>query len=112
MMDVVTAIESRRSIRRFKPDPIKRETIEQLLDLTIHAPSAKNDQPWRFVVTTDNVKTRLINTLQTALEEAEAQGIPTGSMRGSVRAMAEAPVVILIFNRISRQQIPEHYKYS
>lgn len=111
-MDAVEAIRARRSIRRFKPDPVKREVVEELLDLTVQAPSAKNDQPWRFVVAVGQEKNRLVETLQRAREEAEASGLSTGSMRGSLRAMAEAPAVILVFNRISRQHIPEPYHYA
>jgi nitroreductase len=40
------AIASRRSIRRFRPDPVSRETIERLLTLAGMAPSGSNIQPW------------------------------------------------------------------
>ena len=110
-MEAVEAIKARRSIRRFKPDPVRREVVEQLLELTVQAPSAKNDQPWRFVVTTGQGKNRLVETLRMAMEEAEAGGISTGSMRGSLQVMSEAPAVILVFNRISRQDIPEPGDY-
>ncbi|HHT67699.1 MAG TPA: nitroreductase [Firmicutes bacterium] len=111
-MDTAQAIADRRSIRRFKNDPVKRDVIEQLLELTIQAPSAKNDQPWKFVVTTHEAKTRLVKTLQAALEEADAQGQSTGSLRSSIRAMDEAPVIILVFNRIRRDDFPEPHNYA
>lgn len=46
-------IRGRRSIRRYKPDPIPRALIEQLLESAIWAPSAHNRQPWRFCVITE-----------------------------------------------------------
>ena len=45
--DVVT---SRRSIRGFKPDPVPRALIEEVLDLATRAPSSLNTQPWHFYV--------------------------------------------------------------
>ncbi|HKM42769.1 MAG TPA: nitroreductase family protein [Limnochordia bacterium] len=111
-MEMLKAIRSRRSIRHFKAHQIPRDVIEKLLDLTIQAPSAKNDQPWRFVVTTGEAKVSLVDKLQETLEEAKANAHHTGSMQNSVRAMAEAPVVILIFNRLGREDIPEPYHYA
>jgi nicotinate-nucleotide--dimethylbenzimidazole phosphoribosyltransferase len=43
-------IESRRDIRRFRPDPVPEELIERLLTAAHHAPSVGLSQPWRFVV--------------------------------------------------------------
>ena len=49
-MDLVKAIDSRRSIRAFKPDPVSKEIIDKILSLVIKAPSAINLQPWEFIV--------------------------------------------------------------
>lgn len=49
-MDVVEAINSRKSIRGFKPDPVPKETIARILETACRAPSAMNTQPWEFVV--------------------------------------------------------------
>ena len=49
-MELAEAIKGRRSVRRFKPDPISRNVIEGLLDTAIWAPSAMNRQEWSFVV--------------------------------------------------------------
>lgn len=52
-MDALTCIMSRRSIRRFTPDPVAAEHIEIILDAAMAAPSAGNQQPWRFVTLTE-----------------------------------------------------------
>ncbi len=53
-MDVSEAIRKRRSIRKFKPDPIPEEKIRLLLDSARLAPSGTNTQPWRFIIVKDN----------------------------------------------------------
>ncbi len=53
------AINSRRSVRAFLPEPIPRKTIEEILALASRAPSGTNTQPWRVRVLTGNAKQRL-----------------------------------------------------
>ena len=53
MLTIKEAIEKRRSIRKFKRDPIPRELVDELLEAARLAPSATNRQPWRFQVVTD-----------------------------------------------------------
>jgi nitroreductase len=70
-MDLVKAIEERKSIRAFKPDAVPRERIEEILRLTIHAPSAINLQPWEFTVVTGEEKERLSRRLIKAYKEKQ-----------------------------------------
>ncbi len=42
-------IFARRSIRRFRPDPIEEEKIDLLLQAAMAAPSANNSKPWHFI---------------------------------------------------------------
>ncbi|MEJ2750690.1 MAG: nitroreductase family protein, partial [Anaerolineae bacterium] len=50
MTDILPFLQSRRSIRRYRPDPVPQELIEQMLTAAAWAPSAHNRQPWRFAV--------------------------------------------------------------
>jgi nitroreductase len=52
-MEAIEAIMSRRSVRRYGPEPVAPESLEVLLRAGMQAPSANNGQPWRFVVITD-----------------------------------------------------------
>ncbi len=54
-MDVIEAVKKRKSIRGYKPDPVPKEVLEQILELASHAPSAMNTQPWEFIVLTGDV---------------------------------------------------------
>lgn len=50
MREVYNAILARRSIRRFKDDPVPRELVRPILEAAMAAPSACNLQPWEFIV--------------------------------------------------------------
>jgi len=48
--DLLNLVKKRRSIRRFKPDPIPDEYIDKIIDVARWAPSGFNMQPWEFLV--------------------------------------------------------------
>ena len=52
-MDTLQAIKTRRSIRRYLPNPVSAEIEETLLRAAMQAPSAGIGQPWHFVVIRD-----------------------------------------------------------
>jgi nitroreductase len=55
------AIEKRRSIRKFKSDPVPDEHITALIEAARLAPSGSNTQPWRFkIVSDDETKAKLV----------------------------------------------------
>ncbi len=54
-MEMIEAVKTRKSIRGYKPDPVPKEVLEQILELASHAPSAMNTQPWEFTVLTGKV---------------------------------------------------------
>ena len=81
-MDLLRVIKERKSIRAFKPDPVPREKIEEVLSLTIHAPSAINLQPWEFIVLTGEEKERLSRRLMKSYREKQIACSP-----GNVKPM-------------------------
>ena len=50
MNEVIKTIKQRRSIRSFKPEQIKQEELNLIIESAIHAPSGHNTQPWHFTV--------------------------------------------------------------
>jgi nitroreductase len=52
-MNVLDAIRTRRSIRRYKPDNIPDEDLKVILEAAQQAPSAGNKQPWKFIIVRD-----------------------------------------------------------
>jgi nitroreductase len=52
-MDVMEAIHTRRSIRKFQQQPVSNELVKEVLAAAMSAPSAGNQQPWHFIIITD-----------------------------------------------------------
>ena len=52
-MDALETIFARRSVRRYRPDPIPAEDLRQILEAGRQAPSGANRQPWHFVLVGD-----------------------------------------------------------
>jgi nitroreductase len=70
-VDVLDAIKERHSVRAFRPDPVDRETIKTLLNLSARAPSAINLQPWEFTVVSGEEKKRLSRLLLKRMRERQ-----------------------------------------
>ncbi len=68
-MDLIEAIRSRRSIRSFKPDPVPRQVLEQLIEISQWSPSGSNSQPWDFAILggkmLDEIKKRIVKDMKT-----------------------------------------------
>lgn len=60
-MDALECIHTRRSVRKYLDKPIPDELIQELLQAAMTAPSAFNEQPWRFVVVRDKEKLKAVS---------------------------------------------------
>ena len=70
-MELTKVINERKTSRAFKTDPVPREKIEEILKLSILAPSAINLQPWEFIIVTGEEKERLSRRLIKAYREKQ-----------------------------------------
>jgi len=92
----------RRSIRRYKPNPVPHEIIERVLMAAVWAPSAHNRQPWRFaVIETQAHKEHLAGAMGARLRrDLEADGAPEAVIEADVSRsyarMTNAPVLIVL----------------
>src|SRR5579872_1593040 len=100
--NLVAFIGERRSIRRYRVEPIARAVIERLLEAATRAPSAHNRQPWRFAVLDgDASKQNLAKAMgerlrrDRAADGDDAKAIDTDVARSYAR-ITEAPVVIVV----------------
>jgi nitroreductase len=71
-------VQTRRTIRVFKPDPVPDELIDKIMEAARYAPSGGNSQPWEIVV----VKDRLLrNRITEIMNEATASNYKLGQTR-------------------------------
>jgi nitroreductase len=49
-MDILESVSGRMSIRAFKPDPVPKEVLQEIMDRALRAPSWGNTQPWDFFI--------------------------------------------------------------
>jgi coenzyme F420-0:L-glutamate ligase/coenzyme F420-1:gamma-L-glutamate ligase len=94
-------LTGRRSIRRYRPDPVPGEVVRRLVQAAAAAPSAHNRQPWRYVVIEDAAaKIKLARAMGRQLaEDRTHDGDDPQAIRADVERsfarIAGAPVVIL-----------------
>ena len=108
-------LRTRRSIRRFKSDPVPASVMDRILTTATFAPSAHNLQPWRFVRVESNLgKARLGKALTEKMRgDMEAENADSAQIQqrveSSIRRIAEAPVIILLCRdeTIQRENKPE-----
>lgn len=100
-MELQDAIKSRRSIRKFKEKEISEEIIEDLIKCARLAPSAKNRQPWKFVIVRGEIKDKIANMM---IEKEESLKISlerqiykaNSSVKSTAKTIKEAPILILV----------------
>jgi nitroreductase/predicted transcriptional regulator YdeE len=97
-MTVFETISNRRSIRQFKSDPIPEETLRQILQAGMLAPSGKNRQPWKFYVVQGDKHAEMIAQMRAGIAHSESQGEGTGSAKNTLAVMEQAPVTVFIFH--------------
>lgn len=78
-MEPLEIIFTRRSIRKYKPEPVDRKDLRTIIEAGMHAPSARNQQPWQFIVIENN-----------GIKEQITRAHPYASM------LPGAPVAILV----------------
>lgn len=88
-MELQDAIRGRKSIRRFKSQAVRKETLKDILELAARAPSAENTQPWEFYVvageTLDKIRTENVEKVRNwELPPPEMQHILVERPKGSV----------------------------
>ncbi|MDG0814809.1 nitroreductase family protein [Bdellovibrio svalbardensis] len=97
-------LESRKSIRKFKTDPVPREVIERILNAGMHAPSGKNLQNWRFFVVTGKKRDEYLQHSQKSwlsLKDILAKKLKPSLYDFTERfffTLGEAPVLIFAYS--------------
>jgi len=116
-MELIETIKTRRSIRRYKQDPISKERILKILESANLAPTAGNNQPWEFLVLGRLVLDQLAGIIEMAMEDRirtltedvmrerlKGLPIPTDESGDKVkglkkfcRLLGQAPVALIVY---------------
>ena len=101
----IDSIYDRRSIRKFQEKDVPVELLNKILDAGRVAPSAKNRQPWKYIVFGNGSKEELLKAMDEGLEREEngiteipksGYGIPDA--KNTLSIMKEAPIIIVVLN--------------
>lgn len=101
----MNAIYERRSIRKFQKKAVPIDVINKILDAGRAAPSAKNRQPWKYIVFGNAHKKELLDAMERGLER-EQTGITDmpksqygiADAVNTLRIMQQAPVIVVVLN--------------
>lgn len=104
-METMETILQRRSIRKYSTKEIPQEIIRKVINAASKAPSAKNRQPWRFVIVTTKEKAAMIDAMREGIEnEKSGNGLlpnSTNFISGAeytMEIMKQAPITVMVLN--------------
>ncbi|MBO4579956.1 MAG: nitroreductase family protein [Clostridiales bacterium] len=99
------SIFARRSIRKYKDLEVSDELINKVIKAAAEAPSAKNRQPWKYIVFKGGAREEMLSVMDKGLDMALAEpSLPEQGKAGvmdaknTLRIMRGAPVIILVLN--------------
>jgi nitroreductase len=102
-VELLDAIRTRRSCRRYTPEPVPREALERVVEAATWAPSGKNRQNWRIFVVCGETRDRLAGISARSFEFQEDslralyQEKVVEFTRGFFRDFGGAPVVLVFY---------------
>ena len=104
-------MRTRRSVRFFSPEPVPFELIRNAIEVAGTAPSGANQQPWTFVVISDEETKRRIREAAEAEERAFYERRAPPEYKGAIKPIGtdaskphitDAPYLIVVFERAYR----------
>ena len=102
---IMDCIKERRSIRKYKAQLVDKKIIDEIIKAGILAPSAKNRQPWKFIVYSEKSKNEMLIEMEKGLlRERDSNALLPNSKNeladafNTLKIMREAPILIAILN--------------
>jgi nitroreductase len=114
-MDAIDAIQRRTSVRRFRPDPVSRETVQRLLECAVRAPNHKLTEPWRFVVLTGTARDRYAgmraaHRLARYADPASPEAVEAADKQR--REASNTPVFLVVMVAVSEDETRREEDYA
>ena len=97
-MELEEVIAQRRSIRKFETKPVEKAKLEKLIEAARLCQSAKNRQPWQFMIL-ENGRKDQVAEIMLQLFESHNEELPgfVNSSRHTAQVIKNAPVLMLVF---------------
>lgn len=100
MNEVLKAIKNRRSTRAYKPEQIKQEELDQIIEAAIYAPTGHNTQPWHFTVIQNHEVIQHINKIsKEIMASTEIDWIKNAGLNPNYDITYNAPTLIIVSGR-------------
>lgn len=103
---MIKEIKDRRSIRKYDGREVPREMLEQIIAAGLCAPSAKNRQPWKFIVVTNNAKRDALLEMECGLEREKREpllpesAVSITDAEHTLKVMGQSAAVIFVMNTL------------
>jgi nitroreductase len=107
-MEFNKVLEDRRSIRKYKSDPISVDSINYILKNASLSPSAHNKQPWHYFVFTETKKIELETLISDYITNKQKLTYYEKIMRNCLGFIKEAPVVILVYSTLEENSLNDY----
>jgi nitroreductase len=114
-MDAISALTSRTSVRRFLPDPVPRQVLQQLLECAVRAPNHKLTEPWRFVVLTGRARDEFaeIRARHRLKRFADPSAAEAAAASDKVRQEAQGtPAFVVVMTAVSSDEVTREEDYA
>ena len=106
-MELKKTIYNRRSIRKYIDIDVPNKLIEDLINCARVAPSAKNRQPWKFLIAKKEIKNRIADLMLEKEENRDTRDISlerkklnaNSSVIATAQTIKQAPILILVFKQ-------------
>ena len=114
-MDAIEAIRRRTSVRRYRPDPVPRAIIEQLLDSAVRAPNHKLTEPWRFAVLSGRARDRYaeVRARHRLARFPDPESAEAAAAAAKARQEAlQTPVFVVVMMVVSPDEVTREEDYA
>jgi len=95
-MDILTLIQSRRGVRKYKKNPLPEEVINKIVEAGRWGPSIHHLQPWKFVIIEN--KNLIFNILKEVKKKLNSINMPNFLNLPTITTLSNARVIICIYN--------------
>jgi len=117
-MELREAVEKRHSVREFEDKPVSKEILTELIKEASKAPSAKNEQPWKFYVVCSKkvrdsfakIMSEEFNKIKKYTDEKLSSEVEKVALK-FYKNMGDAPNLILVF-REKKENAPDYQEFN